>query len=271
MRIHHQNLSNAFVLECDLGETPVWQIDCGETQIYPDTATGVTRAMLTTPEPGTLDWAYWVHAIAQARKTCSSTCTMRMTLGGKSYRLFSTYDTLPAVSLSRDGIMTFPEGHLPTLQDIASGAIVTISATIPKHSAGSMHYEADGNHMVTDLPWLPDSYIHAGLNKGQKKVSAGCNIWLQGVPSGVNHIQAHLQQDGHGRGYREFDVLPEIGRVSDGAVNEAENSYQPGDTHLDFRVTSHNRTGGDVELFFPAFTRTFNIKMAGVIYAQAAT
>lgn len=216
MKITHAGLKDAFVLEVDLGDVPVWEVDYGEVQLYPDTATGVKRAKFRAPEYGSEDWCRFIHSLNMARRECSDKCNIVLRVAGREYSLFGSVNGLPAAQMSNEGYVTFPDGHVPSLQELGDGASAALYVTIPQAKSASIGGNQAGyagmeraNELngcyVTGVysPVIKGSEVRGYFTKGQKKVSTGERIVVTAA-DGATLINSHKQQNGHKRGYSDW-------------------------------------------------------------------
>jgi len=265
MKITHDGLKDAFVLEVDLGEVPVWEADHGETQLYPDTATGVKQAKFRVPERGTEQWCRFIHALNTVRRECSAECNMILRVAGREYSLFGSVNGLPVARMTDDGYVTFPDGYVPTLQELTDGVRASLQATIPQVKSALVGgdyagYEADAgaNLRMKNYASLVFSPIVAGTevrgycSKWRKKTSTGNRIIVT-TSAGVKLLDKHIQQDGHIRGAYDWEY---------GTINVAAES-------VTLTVIPHQARGPWGGYFvYPAFDRTFSLALEGIVFCQ---
>lgn len=103
-------------------------------RVWPDDSARSNALRLQLPAEGTLEWAYWVHAVDAVRTLgAAEDCYLRLQLGGKYYYLIASPDG--SVPLELEGGMAYlPDGQeFPT---DALGAQVTAEACIPSRWSG---------------------------------------------------------------------------------------------------------------------------------------
>lgn len=281
MRIHTGELSDAFVLEVDLGNKPVWEVDYGETKIYPDEGTRIEAVVVDVTESpwlqvGTDEWIYWIHAMDATRKESNSKCNMKVEVGGKKYSLNAEVDGLPRCFFDeRTGIVRFGELDGPVLQDVVGGGIIKFLGHIPERSVTMVKPGQDGANVTYEqfLPMLPDMRFEVQWNKGQKKKSAGINFWLRGLPSKHLHCEGGGQKNGHGRGLQTGWARMKDGAfalVNGGYFNVADNDHFDGDTGWEMEMANRQSCSQyQIKSFYPAFDKEWDMKVVGVLYTQA--
>ncbi len=265
MKITHAGLKDAFVLEVDWGNVPVWEVDYGETPLYPDTETGVKQAKFRVPEYGTEDWCYYIHAMNAAKKECSTECNIILRVTGREYSLFGSVNGLPAAQMTNEGYVTFPEGHVPTLQEMGEWVSAALYMTIPKvksasiggdqpgYAGGAESNERHGRY-VTGVysPILAGTEVRGYFNKGQKKVSTG-NVITVTTPDGATLIHSGKQQNGHGRGYSDWRW---------GVIDHTLAS-------VTMKVTPHQARGPwGGYMIYPEVKKSILMPLEGIVYCQ---
>ena len=55
---------NSFVENVCLGDAAVSHVCLGDSQLYPEDTSSMRRLTVELPAAGSLEWAYWVHAVA---------------------------------------------------------------------------------------------------------------------------------------------------------------------------------------------------------------
>lgn len=254
MKITHNQLHDAFVLEVDLGEVPVWEFDYGEVKLYPDTESGVRQAKFRVPEVGSADWCYFVHAFNTVQREVSPECNMILRVAGREYSLFGALDGLPAASMTREGLVSFPEGCAPSLQALSGGASASLSVTLPQVRSVSIGGNQGRNEAVSGVfsPIIPGTEVRGFFYKGQKRVSTGNAIRVC-LPDGTVLLDKHMQQNGHGRGYQDWlwGVL------------------QTAAVEVSLRVVPHQPRGPwGGYLVYPEVRRSFSLPVEGVVFRQ---
>ncbi len=269
MKIHNGRFENAFVLEVDVGEAPVWEVDYGEVQIYPDTATGVEAIVLNTEQfrrGGSLEWCYWVHAMDAIRKEQSEGCNVKLTVGGKTYSVGMGMDGLPKCDFdAATGILRFADGEGPELQKVTPGTIVQIVATIPARDA-TRAYVGTKSY---DLPLLQGTRFYCFYNKGGEKEPGGMILVVRGVPSGEQFVYAGGNLAGHWRGVWGVWTPPNgLGNYV-GSFCYYNDAWTLGDTGYTVQVQWSFGGAQQATPQYPAFTRTWNVPVRGILFSQA--
>lgn len=265
MKVTDNKLQNAFVQEVDLGEVPVWAVDHGESPLYPDTVTGVKKAKFRVPEQGTAEWCYFTHAMNTAKRECSEMCNIILRVAGREYSLFGPVNGLPVAQMTQEGLVTFPDGDVPALQELSEGVRATLAATIPSVKTASVGGNQAGYEAVAGDNWRRGNYVTrvytpalAGTEvrgyctKGQKKVSTGNRI-IATDAAGHTLLDRHIQKDGHGRSSEEWSY---------GTLATASES-------VTLAVVPHQARGPwGGYLVYPAFESTFSLVLEGIVFCQ---
>lgn len=265
MKITLNKLKDAFVLEADIGEVPVWEVDYGETKLYPDTETGVKQAKFRVPERGTEDWCYFIHSWNAVNRECSPTCNIILRVAGQEYSLFGSVNGLPVAQMTQEGLVTFPDGHVPTLQELSLGAEAVLLARVPEMKSSSVGGNLAGYESGADTnmrwgkyaekeytPIIAGTLVHGYFTKGQKKVSTGDRVIVT-EPDGNVLMDNHMQQNGHRRGYYDW-TFGTIGVTREKAT---------------LKVIPHQARGLWGGYFvYPAFNRQFRLPLEGIVFRQ---
>jgi len=215
---------------------------------------------------GSIDWAYWLHALdAAARLGAGAECHIKLAAGGREYMLNSTfggwylarYDGRATVVFGDDG---------PLVEKLRVGDEVVARLVVPQHEGAAVGtaWENQSVSGSEPLPWLPGSCLRVLVQKGRKKMSAGCRFCVTGRPSGTVHVQGFAQKNGHCRGSywgnafaRDMWVINgRVGRYCDGAV--------AGDGRLDVEACWYNAGCGRVFPVFPGFDRVIRFRVSAV-------
>lgn len=273
MKIHNGRFENAFVLEVDVCESPAWEVDYGEVQIYPDTATGVEALALNTEqfkEGGSVEWCYWVHAMDAVRKEQSATCNVKLTVAGKTYSVGAGIDGLPRCDFDvATGILRFPDGELPELQRVTPGTMARIVATIPERNGNTLKAKKNTEaSMVYDLPMLKGTMFYYSYYKGEKKVSAGMRLTVVGLPSEDEIYYGKGQKNGHKRTAQNGKVPPG-GTGDDETVWRSHDEWKKGDKQVKLTINPFNNSSPLAYPIWPAFTRTWDVPVRGILFSQA--
>lgn len=265
MKITDNQLQNAFVQEVDWGEVPVWAVDHGETPLYPDTVTGVKKAKFHPPEQGTAEWCLYTHAMNTLRRECSERCNIILSVAGHEYSLRGRVYGKPVAQMTQEGLVTFPDGKAPSLQELSEGVRATFRATIPSVKTASVGGNQAGYEGVAGDNWRNGNYVSrvytpalAGTEvrgyctKGQKKVSTGNRI-IATDAAGHTLLDRHIQKDGHGRSSEEWSY---------GTLATASES-------VTLAVVPHQARGPwGGYLVYPAFEWEFSLGLEGIVFCQ---
>lgn len=276
----------------------------GERRIWPDDSARSNALRIRLPERGTLDWAYWVHAVEAVRSMgAADDCYLRMKVGNKYYYLIDSPDG--SVPLELDGGMAYFEGDesFPTDE---LGLTVDVEAVVPTRYGGRRWVEgmiqsvadfefwqdeehsdkfvsADGTFAEYDyiwssrnalLPILPDVLFISGTSKGRGEETPMLKYVVSGIPSGEVYYSMRANWHG-GRGlkknYWQLPVEPDGGRVYE-VVNNLQNGYKSGDWGFSVGLGAAS-TGGESKdcglcVVFANFSRKFVLDVVSVNTAE---
>lgn len=254
---------NSFVEDVCLGNLAVSHVCLGDNQIYPEDTSSMRRLTVELPKEGTLEWAYWVHAVAAVQDLVTPKRYMQLTVGGEWYMVRSSFNALPSVMFENNGVFLFYPDEGASLHTVRPGDTVEVKAVIP--SIYDTPLSGDGARSYT-LPFLAGSGLYLRWYKGQKKKSAGVNFSMTSTSGGTVHIAGNGQKNGHGREIcLESVAYTSVSRVVDGWTRQGVNAYRPGDTGVRVTLSSYNSAYGQVARpLWPAFTRTFNLKILSI-------
>lgn len=253
-----------FVYAVKFGRRRIWRIMYGVRQIWPDDTERVAAmAVDMSGLDGSLDGAYWVHALEAVAGGSNDKLYMKLRAGGRDY-LFQTAYGKWKKAVYEAGVVDFL-GDGPVRGSLRVGDAVEVSLVVPQVKSASVgggqaSYENtagwnyDHGRYVSGryLPTLPYTSVHGFFCKGQKKVSTGNRIVVT-ASSGQKLMDRHWQQDGHRRGSCDWDW---------GTVG-----FCQGAAHVSLTVVPHQARGDWGGYFiYPAFSRTIRLTVTGLTY-----
>ena len=264
MRVTHGRFAREYVYDLRLGKRQVKRLMRGGVQLWPtaEERVGTVALDLTLPD-GTLDGAYWEHALELVGLASSEVCHVRVLAGGREYNLQSTYGVWNRCVL-RHGVLDFGDKG-PLVQALRVGDDVVMEAVVPLHEgvhvAAGENASADGD---TGLPWLPGTGLRVVVYKGRKRESAGCRFEVVGLPSGVVHVAGYGQKNGHCRGRYEAMVYAAGMGCINGVVERWDDGFAEGDVGVKVRGGWYYAGSGELVPVFPAFKRRWVFKVTGL-------
>lgn len=253
-----------FVYDVRFGERPVRRIMYGGLQIWPDETARVAKMSVDMSAfDGTLDGAYWLHAIDAVQAGSNGSCHMLMRAGGRDYMIQTTYDSWKRAVYSAGNIDFLGDG--PMREKLRIGDRVTVKLVIPQRQTAYVkggqdgymgyvwdNYENENWLSCECLPTIPNTSVRGFFTKGQKKVSTGNRIIVI-ASTGQWLLDRHIQQDGHGRGYHDRAY---------GTVG-----FCSGSTKTTLRSVPHMARGAwGAYMNSPAFNRTVEMTVTGLTY-----
>lgn len=274
MRMNNRTMFRKYVRNADIGNAAVNEIWHGDTMIYPDNETLVKQLTVSVPAVGTLEWAYWVHAVRGVTSRSSlyrKTAQLMLTAGGESWWCGDNRPTgLYRCSITEDGVLAFGTDQGPVAQDVNKGDTVTLKAVIPLTGDNPLQsYVQDAStNMEWTNPWLPGSKLYLQWGKGQKKKSAGVVYKLTGVSSGMQMLAGSGQKNGHGRGELVSGyATPAACRVvNHNNSKSGDDAYVAGDTGIKGFFQQYNSCYYLYSCpMYPAFTKSFSLTVKNVL------
>ncbi len=239
---------------------------CGK-KIWPALGDTVRSCVLDVAAvEGSAEWAYWLHALdAVAKLGASEECYMKLTAGGRDYMLGRAFGCWYLAGY--DGRATVVFGDNGPLRDkINPGDVVTVHVRVPQHEGAAVGtaWENQSVSGSEPLPWLPGSCLRVLVQKGRKRVSAGCRFCVTGRPSGTVHVQGFAQKNGHCRGSYWGNAFARDMRVINGWVDVYSDGAVAGDGSLDVEARWYNAGCGRVLPVFPGFDRVIRFRVSAV-------
>lgn len=238
-----------YVYSSYLGKMPLASIYQGTVKIWPDNAQRITRITLDVASlDRTLNGVYWQLALDAVDTGCTASKFIRLTCD-RTYNVNHTYGSYPIVYHMGNGEFSFLNGQGPLARNVHIGNTVPISLVIPGRD--SIHTGGLDNVTVSyDYPpCIPGTKVRGYFNKGRKRVSTGVRLKITSLPSSKTLLDRHQQQNGHGRGNRDWEY---------GSIG-----YIPGETGVRLTVTPHQPVGGAWGGYFryPAFRVTLHLSI----------
>lgn len=253
MKVIYQGRQRRFI-GADIGDTSVIEIWQGDNQIWPNMEGLAHRIVVELPRRGTLDWQYWVHALDATSKEATPATYMKFVEDGLDYYINHSIDGSEPYVFDSNALTVDLDGVLAD----QLGDYLTVYARIAAR-IGVTYQEGDN---VSPLPFLKNTRLQVKWHKGKKEKAAGCVFNVAGADSGTVHFGGWCDTSEHKRG-EKIRILPENTHKWQDAVHN--NNSIPTDTSLDISVsTNGSGSFGDVTPLWPAFTRTFKLKIISV-------
>lgn len=250
-----------------LGDRRVVAIFRDDVKIWPTLSDTVYSCELDENEvSGSLDWAYWLHALdAVAKLGASAECYIKLAAGGREYMLGGTFGNWYVAEYDGRATVIFGDNG-PLWDKLQPGDEVTAQLRVPARElevVQTPHEDAEVSGVV-DVPWLPGTGLGLRVNKGRKKRSAGVNFSVTGQPSGTVHIGGFAQKNGHCRGSYYGTAYARDMRVINGWTSAFDDVWASGDVRLNVWGDWYNSGSGYLRLLFPEFAETVRFKVSAV-------
>lgn len=298
LQVVHENRLKRLVMAF-AGKRKVREIWQGDVRLWPDYSLRANALRLEVPAEGTVEWAYWVHAVdAVTRLGASADCYLKLVVDGRVFYLIDSPDGGEALALDGGAVYyesgaAFPVGEL--------GVEVTVEARVPERIDGypeerwRYNMALEGNKYdewveQSGVPGIPNgsgrsvwqSFLPVIRNtkfcsvtsKGQRNAAVRSWYEVVNLPDEVL-VCKELTTHAGGRGdFGEEHSLIEGSSGDDAAggdpwnywVNESGNEYHAG--AWGYRVTMMYNGGGacqfGLNVVWPRFTRVWNLRVISV-------
>ena len=264
MRVTKGEHVRRYVYDMKCGRVQVKRLMRGRRQLWPTDEERVANMALDLNLPdGSIAGAYWQHALNLVGSMSSERCYMRLIAGEREYNLQTTYGVFNRAVLEHGEIDFGNKGPLAGMLRV--GDMVKVEVRVPQHVGVTVAaVENQRGEGVTELPWLPGTFLRVRVTKGRKRASAGCRFEVSGEPSERVHIRGYAQKNGHCRGtYWGEAKGPEM-RVINGIVQKFDDVYEEGDTGVKVCGEWYGAGSGELVPVFPAFSWVFNFKVTAL-------
>lgn len=250
----------------------IWKgTENGMIQIWPsgDVAHKIRVAL---PQEGSIEWAYWVHALdALAKYDCTTNNYMRFgTSDGFYYYLQKSYDgSVPYIVNGSVLELELGEDGVPI---DSLGTHISVQAKIRQREYENEYQVETGGtsppDAIFDLPFISNTYLKCSIYKGRKKKGVGAEITIKSLPGGQELARWHWETHEHKRGWKG---KPFVDMISDynwagapkwqkGSAKMYAGALQMGISQQYMMSCSLSR----VAFRFPSFSRTFKLKIISV-------
>lgn len=252
----------------------------GSRRIWPDDSARSNALRFRVPEYGTLDWAYWMHAIDAVTKIgARSDCYMRFKINGKYYYLIKSLDKSKPLVLD-GGTAYYENGQ--TFPADGLGTSVQVEVKVPRrcgsklwtewhlgHPKDYQYYQnthteqydeyvteryemvpgvgISANHFVSRwkalLPIIPNTWFYLSISKGSREQNPRLMFDIKGLPSGADYYKlTAYKTGGRGEQFIEWKVptSPTSGMSIEYVGNELNNQYKLGDYGYLLELRSHD-------------------------------
>lgn len=270
MKVSHEKHGQQFVYDCRRGDERLKRVMYGDVQVWPVEGHWVTGLALDMSEiDGTLDGAYWKHALRRVAEGSSPDCYAALYVGGKRFQLQSTFSVW-GLAMYSAGVVSFGESRLSRMS-VAVGDRVRVWLEVPEEETEVVSKVVNEEREVFyDVPWLPGTRLCYTVGKGQKKTNARWGFEVSGVDSGCVHIRGESQIEGHKRGDWQDEVSAMEMQVHGWWLDEFCDEYAAGDDGV--KVVWRSLNGGTSiyggRLVFPVFIREFELTVTELFFNE---
>ena len=273
MRVTYDSYARRYVWAIRAGTSPVRRIMYGDRQIWPSNEDRVrTAAVDMSALDGTLEGAYWLHALDAVKDKASESCFMKLHAGGRTLLLQNAYGTLARAVYSRGVIDFGDEG--PLAEDLRPGSMIEVSAVVPRRRATVAYASVVPAEPVWELPRLPGSTLYFGSEKGRKRTCPTATFEWWGEPSHTLHLRAFWIRFGHRRGFWDMELACRAGTgAANGSVSAGYDRFVPGDRRSVVRISQIGGAGEPVRVCptYPPFRMSWRLRVTAITTNAEAT
>ena len=253
-------LIRKYLYDKRLGTRRVVAIYRDGEKIWPTLRDTVASFVIDTNElEGTVDWAYWLHALDAVEKLgAGAECYIKLTAGGREYMLGETFDNWYLAGYDGRATVVFGDNG-PLWDKLQPGDEVVVELRVPARESTEYNEEA-----VCYLPHLSGTKLRVVFSKGKKDKWAGRRFTVTGQPGGVVHWGGSCETSEHKRGTKTR-VLPGNTHKWYKAVHN--DAMVAGETSLEVNtagIGSATRSGG-VTFLWPGFSTQLRLRVSAVI------
>lgn len=240
-----------------VGDRKVSAIYLGDKKVWPSLSdTAASMVLDVTAAEGSVNWAWWLHALDAVSKRCDAECYMKLTAGGRDYMLGATFGSWYLAGFDGRATVTFGDDG-PLMSKLRVGDEVTVQLRIPARESAEFEGQC-----VCYLPYLTNTRMRVVFHKGQKRRWAGRRFRVTGQAGGVVHYGGSCETSEHKRG-KKTRVLPGNTHKWYNAVYN--NSMVAGETQLDIDTAAiGSGGGGGVTFLWPGFMTRLRFKVSAV-------
>ena len=199
-------LIRKYLFDKRLGERRVVAIYRDGKKIWPTLSDTVYSCVLDVAAvEGSLDWAYWLHALDAVEKLgARADCYIKLTAGGRDYMLGKTFRNWYVAGYDGRATVVFGDDG-PLCDKLKPGDEVRVQLRVPgrKGADFATNIENTGAEGELALPPLRKTGVYIRIGKGKKKQGAPVRMDYYGVPSGVRAVTGTVDF-GSGRGERQY-------------------------------------------------------------------
>lgn len=248
------------------GSKRVQRIMYGGKQIWPDVSGRVaTLSIDMSTLDGTLDGAYWLHALEAVASGSNKDCYVKLRAGGRDYLLQTTYGTWKK-AMYNAGVVDFL-GNGPASKSLQVGDTVEVTMVVPEITTSSIGGDKEnytksarwnyknGRYVTGQYPpTIPNTSVHGFFRLKNIFAYTGNRIIVQASDESVL-LDKSKQRTG-----RNKTVDLDWGTVG----------FKQGSTHVTLKVIPNKAYGEWGGYFvYPEFTRTIQLKVADLTYRRA--
>lgn len=258
MRVTNGKRVRKYVYDVRLGDNKAAALYHGDEKLWPTLSDTVYSCVLDVNElEGSVNRAWWLHALDAVSKGVGSECYMKLRAGGREYMLGTTFGDWYLAEYDGRATVVFGDNG-PLWEKLQPGDEVIVELRVPARESATVW----AGNSVVGLPYLSGTRLRVQWTKGKEKKAAGCVFNVKGVPSGRVHYGGWCDTSEHKRGLKTR-ILPEnTHKWRDAVYNDG---MVTGDSALDVTVgVNGSGGGGRVTLLWPRFDKTIRFTVAAV-------
>lgn len=175
----------------------------GTQKLWPEDGNYAMGLRVQLPQPGTLDYLYWLHTQMALNGADAGTpaCYLRFAVNGTYYYINRSPDGSPAMQMQGE-LIQLTNGTRAILADCV-GQTLAFEAVVPAKCSASFAGPGDNQGFSHSLltPWLPGTSLTYCHSKAQKRVCSEASGRVYGMRTGMTYIDVPWHNHpGHWRG-----------------------------------------------------------------------
>lgn len=257
MRATNGKRVRKYVYDVRLGDNKAAALYRGDKKLWPTLSDTVYSCVMDVNElEGSVNRAWWLHALDAVSRGVGSECYMKLRAGGREYMLGATFGNWYLAEYDGRATVVFGDNG-PLWEKLQPGDEVSVELRVPARESAEFEGQS-----VCYLPYLTNTRMRVVFHKGQKRRWAGRRFRVTGQAGGVVHYGGSCETSEHKRG-KKTRVLP--GNTHKWYNRVYDNSMVAGETQLDIDTAAiGSGGGGGVTFLWPGFMTRLRFKVSAV-------
>lgn len=248
-----------YVYDVRLGDNKAAALYRGNEKLWPTLSDTVYSCVLDVNElEGSVNRAWWLHALDAVSKGVGSECYMKLRAGGREYMLGATFGNWYLAEYDGRATVVFGDNG-PLWEKLQPGDEVSVELRVPARESAEFEGQS-----VCYLPYLTNTRMRVSFTKWKKKRHAGRRFEVGASAGNVVHYGGYCETSEHKRG-NKTRVLPSNTHKWYNRVYN--NNMVVGETSLAIDtapIGSGGGPGGGVTFLWPGFITRLRFKVSAV-------